>query len=369
MPDCFHRAAQSLAAALALSLLLAACEDERQAAEEPPVRAIKYTVLKEGVDAQRRRLSGTVEAATRSAVAFQTAGQVVELTRKAGDAVTRGELLARLDPEPFRLALASAESELQQAEAAVADAESKFGQQEKLFETGFTTRTAYETALANLRTARGTLGVARSRVDLARRDLRKADLGAPFDGVVARKEVDLYEEVASGQPIYTVQSEGDAEVRVSLPETLIGAVTVGDAVAVVVDLVSPEPLAGRITEIAPLAEGVNAYPVVIRLDDPPGALRPGMSAEAIFEFRSPQTAGAFSLPITALRPEVGQDAAKVFVFRDGVLEARRIRVVNLRDNAVQITGDIADGDIVATAGVSLLHDGMRVRLLDPELIR
>lgn len=356
-------------AALAGLIVLAGCEDEQAEAPPPPIRAIKYSILKQGVEAQQRGISAVVEAATTSNVAFQTAGQVVELTRKAGDTVAEGEVLARLDPEPLRLKLSGAQSELQQAEAALADAESKYAQQEKLFQGGYTTRTNYETSLANLRTARGTLGVARSQVDIARRDLEKAELRAPFAGIIAKRNVERFEEVSSGQAIYTLQTEADTEVRVSLPETLVSAVSVGDTVKVEIGLVSQEPVDGRVIEIAPLSEGANAYPLAIRLQDPPPGLKPGMSAEAIFEFRTPGGDDAFTIPIAAMKPGVGTEGGEVFVFEDGRLSVRKVRVVNIRDNSLQIVGEVRPGDVVATAGVSQLHDGMQVRLLDPADLR
>lgn len=349
--------------------LLAGCDDGEQAPPTPPVRAIKYMILEVGAAAQQRRISGVVEAGATSNVAFQTSGQVIELKKKVGDAVSAGDLLARLDPEPLRLELASAESELQQANASVADAESKYQQQKQLFEKGFATRTSFESALANLRTARGARGVAQSRLQISKRNLAKSEIIAPFSGVIARREVEPFEEVASGQSIYMLQTEGENEVKVSLPETLIGAVSLGETVSVMIPLASAAPLPGRITEIAPLAEGVNAYPVAIRLDEEPPGLRPGMSAQAIFEFRTGEADGAFTVPISAVKPSVEHEGGQVFVYKDGHVSPRDVVVVNVRDNALQIKGDIEAGEIIATAGVSLLYDGMPARLLDPKALR
>jgi len=356
-------------AALLSALGLAACDDAEPPTAPEPVRAIKHQTLARGVAAQRRRIAGVVAAATTANVAFQASGQVIELAKKVGDEVAAGDLLARLDPEPLRLRLASAESESQKAAAAVADAESKYRQQKQLFDKGFATRTNFESALATLRTARGALGVARSQADIARRDLEKATLTAPFAGVVAKRNTEPFEEVASGQAVYTLQTEGENEVRVSLPETLIGEVEIGAPVDVVASLASDAPIPGRVTEIAPLAEGVNAYPVTIHLDAQPPGLRPGMSAEAIFEFQAADTADAFTIPISAFKPKVDEEGGQVFIFEEGALRARDVRVVNVRDNALQIVGDVKPGEIIATAGVSLLHDGMAARLLDPEILK
>lgn len=367
MPEMLRRRASAWLLAF-VAIAAVACE-EQQSPPAPETRAIKYMTLEKRAAAQQRRISAVVAAATTSVIAFQNPGQVVELTKTVGDRTSEGDVLARLDPEPLQLALDRALSELEKARAAVADAESKFQQQEQLLAKGFTTRTAFQSALAELRTARGQLGVAQSQVSLARRDLAKATLRAPFDGVVARKDVEQFEQVVSGEPIYVLQTENDIDVKVSLPETLIGYVKLGDPVAVAVSVVSDEQLLGRIAEIAPLAEEVNAYPVSIQLENPPPTLRPGMSAEAIFEFTLASVADAFTIPITALRPEVGEEGGTLFVFEAGQISTRRVRVVNVRDNALQVVGDVEAGDVIATAGVSLLYDGMQVRLFDPGALR
>lgn len=154
---------------LTLSLVLGGCSEE--VAEAPaPVRAIKYMTLEQGAASQQRRISGVVEAGTSSVASFETAGKVVELTLNVGDTVSVGDLMARLDPEPFALRLREAEGKLGQAEATLADASSKYRQQKTLYDKELATKTAHETALANLRNARGSVDVARSQLKIAERN-------------------------------------------------------------------------------------------------------------------------------------------------------------------------------------------------------
>lgn len=365
-----HTLRRRLPLSVAISaFLLTACEEEAKISPPPPIRSIKYMKLEDGAAIQKRRISGVIAAVDTSVVAFQASGQVVKLHKKVGDLVKVGDLLAELDPEPLRLRLATAQAELAKANASVADNESKFSQQKRLFDKGYATRTNYESALAAMRTSKGSRGVAQTQVQIARRDLQKASMKAPFSGAVAKQSIDQYEEVAAGQAIYTIQSEGDAEVRVSLPETLISAVSVGDRADVLVDLVSLNPLPARVTEIAPIAEGVNAYPVTVRLDKAPDGLRSGMSAEVVFAFNSTQAQGVFQIPIPAYLALVDQEGGQVFVFVDGKLEARQVNVVEVSGNALQVTGPLKTGEIIATAGISLLYDGMPAKLLDPAKLR
>ena len=365
-----------------LSLLLTAftaliclngCDtDKRIGASGPQVRAIKYAVLDRRAGEQERRIAGVVTAAVTSNVAFEISGQVVELLRKSGDQVAKGELIARLDAEPYELQVARAENSLAQAVASRDDARNKYDQQKKLRSQGFTSQTALDSAEATLKNAKGAVGVARSQLDLARRDLAKTALKAPFAGVIARKMVEVFEDVQTGQAIYALQTDMQDKVEASIPETLINKVSLGVRVKVSFPPLDGVTVPGRIDEVSPLAGDANAYPVEVALDAAPPGLRPGMSAEVAFTFASEETGKAFVVPMSALLPDAKPEAdGGVFVYNPDTktLQKRAVSVVNVQNNRLQVLGDLAEGEIIAVAGVSFLHDGMKVELFDPDVWR
>ena len=99
-----------------------------------------------------------------------------------------------------------------------------------------------------------------------------------------------------------------------------------------------------------------------------------MSAEITFRFETEATGEAFLVPMTALKPKAGNDDemdASVYVYDEatGTLSERRVRVANVLNNSLEIIGDLSEGEIIATAGVSFLHDGMQVTLFDPKFFR
>lgn len=354
------------------ALTLAACEEEQKAENtEPALRAIKHMTLDQRAGLQQRRIAGVVTAAISTNVGFEIGGQVIELLRKAGDRVDDGELIARLDPEPSRLRVAQSENSLAQAQASLDDARKKFEQQRKLRQQGYATQTAFDSAEATLKNAEGAVGVSESSLDLARRDLAKTDLKAPFAGVIGRREVDVFQEVTGGQPIYSIQSDGEDKIEASLPETLINTVSLGSMVEVSFPPLGGVTVKGVIDEISPLAGDANAYPIEVRLDGTPPGLRAGMSAELIFRFETEATGKAFLIPMTALKPVVGAEEASIFVYNadNGTLAERTVRVTNVENNSLEVVGDLNEGEVIATAGVSFLHDGMKVTLFDPELLK
>ena len=258
---------------LALTVFaLASCDEEQKTEDsEPVIRAIKHMTLGERAGLQQRRIAGIVTAAIQTNVGFEISGQVIELLRDAGDIVETGELIARLDPEPARLRVEQSENSLAQAQATLVDAQRKFEQQSQLRRQGYATQTAFDSAEAALKNAQGAVGVAASQLDLARRDLAKTDLKAPFPGVIARREVDVYQEVSGGQTVYAIQSSGDDEVEAYLPETLINTVALGSAVEVSFPPLGGAATTGTVSQISPLASDGNAYPIEIRLENAPRA--------------------------------------------------------------------------------------------------
>lgn len=355
-----------------LTLGLTACDETSPTESKPLIRAIKNTTLEFRAGVQQRVLTGETKADLTSNAAFEVSGQVIRMAVDVGDHVAKGTLLAQLDPEPYSLALRQAQSELISANADLEDAIRKFEQQSELFERRFATKTSFDSAEARKRSAEAAVDAAESQVALDRRNLSKTELKAPFDGVIATKLVEVFEEVSPGQTIYALQS-GNPKVEATLPETLISVVGINQQVTVSFPPLRGATVSGWIDEIAPLAGDANAYPIEIALDNPPEGLRVGMSAEIVLEFATQNTGMAFMVPYGAVKARGGADTgASVFVFdaATGTVSEVPVAVVDVQDNVLQIVGDsLAAGDIIATAGVSFLHDGMRVTLFDDSVFK
>ncbi len=347
--------------------LLTACNDTKIETPELPPRAIKHMKIKTLAENETRQLAGIVRAGTNANVAFEIGGSVVVMAKKIGQSVSKGETLAKLDPKPIELELEQAEFSLRQASAVLKDAQSKLSQQQQLRDKGFSTRTALDTAKANFGNAEGQVGIATSQLSSRQRDLSKTTLKAPFDGRISKRQVEVFEEVKAGEAIYTLQTQGENEVEISVPEQLIGVVRVGLEVTVKIPPLNNAIVKGLVTEVSPEAGDGNAYPVTVRLETSPDGIRPGMSAEIELAFKGEGTGKAFSVPVGALKPDVAERRATIFVYdpTSSTVQQKAVQVVGIEGNNPEIIGDIKPGDIIATAGVGQMYDGMEVRLLDP----
>ncbi len=357
-----------ISTALLTMAVFSGCEKKKEKAEEKPLRAIKSMALKERAADQRRVISGIVEAGTVTDLSFEISGQITKLNANIGDRVTKGDIIAVLDAEPYRLKLETARGELGSARAALKDAREKFKQQKTLLAKGFTTKTNFDTATANLKTAESKVQISLSKLSIAERDLRKTRLIAPFTGRISKKHVNVFTDITTAQKIYEIHTEGNLEIEVSVPENLVRHFKVKDRVTIKFPTLPNLSSSGHITEIGSRTETANAFPVKIELEKQFPELRPGITAEVTFRYSTDATGTAFIIPATALLPKSESRSASIFVFdrSKNAVYQRKVKVINIRDNDLEVTGTLKAGDIIAIAGISFLSDGMKVRLLEEE---
>ena len=346
---------------------LAACEDETNVVDaEERVRAIKTFTVTQPAGGQTRSFSGSVAAAASSSLSFSVGGNTTEVNVSAGDRVQEGQVLAEIDPEPLRLDVDAARSDLASAQATYDEKLAGVSRQQTLFEKGWLAQAGLDQALSAFEVAEGQLNVARSKLAVAERDLAKARLIAPFDGVIASRDVEPFQEVSPGQALFQINANGAMEVDLSVPDTLVGRIALGSTVGVDVATVPGCGCEGRITEIGVASGAANAVQVTAVLSDVRDGILPGMSAEVEVPLTGGEQPSGFLIPITSIAPSDEQGKGFVFVFDPDERIVRRTPVTPGRsvfENLVAVASGVKAGDILASAGVSFLRDGQTVKLL------
>jgi multidrug efflux system membrane fusion protein len=361
----FRRQCALLGALLTTIAVLAAC-DRAPPAPERPVRAIKTTMVSEVFSGRERRFSGVVEATDSSALSFQVSGNVQAVHVALGERIAQGQVLAVLDDTSYRLDVQAAEAELARSQASLEEKEADYARKKPLVEKGWVSRQAFDQVQAAYESARNGVEYARSRLDLARRNLEHTELRAPFDGVIADKSVEPFMEVGAGQRLFQIDAEGALQVAVDVPETLIGELVEG--LPALVRFPGREGLVadGRISEIGKVAGSANAFPVKVGLLDPPEPIRAGMTAEVGLVLGQAGESPAYLVPLSAIAPADAPNTGYVFVYDpiSSTVSRRQVTAAGVRGGAVALESGVRPGDVVAVAGVSFLHDGQKVRLLD-----
>jgi multidrug efflux system membrane fusion protein len=330
------------------------------------VRAIRTITLTEPASGRMRRFSGVVEAADSSSVSFEVPGNVREVNVDVGERISKGQVLAVLDERTFQLNVKAAQADVGRAEVELRDALSDLERLQRIAgqDRGAISQRSLDQAEARYGSARNNLSYNISRQNLVKRDLERAVLRAPFDGVISKRYVDPFQQVALGQKLFDLHMEGAMEAAVSVPESEIEYIYLGLLGQVRFPAIPEQVHKGIVTEVSKVAGGANAFPVKVTIEADNPRIRPGITAEVILLLGDEQGETAYLIPIEALAPGGSESKSYVFVFdpETSTVKKTAIESGSFRANNIVVKKGLRVGDIIAAAGVSFLRDGQKVRL-------
>ena len=348
----------------ALALSAAACGGEEET-PEPIVRSVRYVVVGRDDGASQRTFSGAVRAGSSSRLSFRVPGRVREVSVAVGDRVEPGDPIARLDPTDFQIQLQEARASAAQARAQARQAEPAYRRVRALYENQNASRSDLDDARAARDSAQSALAALGSTVRRLQNQLEYATLTAPAAGTISRVEVEANENVAAGQVVAELQVGEQLEVTLDVPESRVNDIARGDAASVRIDALQGLEVEGTVYEVGVPREGAAVFPVTVRLAEGEERIRAGMAAEVTFRFEALPDAPRHHLPPAA----VGEDRDGRFVYvvertegERGVVHRRAVEVGEIGEAGLAIEAGVEDGELVVTAGVSRIHDGLEVRV-------
>jgi len=233
--------------------------------------------------------TGILQAITTVEVGTQVSGEVSEIYVDFNDRVTKGQLIARIDPVILEQAVRSAEADLARNEAELAQARREFDRIMRLYERKAATESEYSTAEYHLDVAKASLESAKINLERARRNLGYSEIRAPVDGVVLDRSVDEGQTVAASlsapQLFLIAEDLSKMEILASVDESDIGKIHEGQAVEFSVQAYPDSTFLGTVDQVrlkSTTQENVVNYIVSIAVANPTGRLLPGMTATVQF---------------------------------------------------------------------------------------
>ena len=296
---------------LSVVLLAAACS---KPAPKPVYQALPVEKRDIVVSAQA---SGAIQPDTTVEVKTRASGEVLQILAETGQLVKRGQLLIRIDPRQAKNAVDQAKAQLTLAQAQLDNAKTQLDRSKTLRDAQTITQQEYETAQLNYASASS--AVVRARIDVENNEisLQDTDVKAPITGVIIQKGVERGQVVASatfnaggGTVLMKMADLNLVQVRTLVDETDIGKIKAGQATTVTVDAYPNRPFQGEVLKIEPLAEvqqNVTMFPVLVRIDNRDGLLRPGMNSEV--EIHVGRRDSVLAVPNSALRTQKDVESA------------------------------------------------------------
>jgi len=346
-----------------IAVALMACSEKVEIVEV--VRSIKTITVSKQATERILKFAGPVAAVDSSGLSFQVGGQVESVEVDIGDRVTKGQVLAVLDPEPYQLDVDAAQAELIKAKDNVAKSKAEYERQKRIFDQGAGAQRNLEVSEYNYKAARSAVNYQVAKLDQARRNLGKTTLHAPYDGAIAWRSVQPNEEVHVGQKILEINASGKMEVQLAVPESTVDQLHIDDPATITFPTLPRNPAKGRISYIGSAAVKANAFPVKVLLIDPNENVKPGMTAEANLIIKLENEQPGYMVPLQAILPAPEANSGYAFVYdpQTSTVKKRTVRSRSIADKEAVVFEGLAAGDIIAVAGVSFLADGMKVKLM------
>jgi RND family efflux transporter MFP subunit len=304
-------------------------------------------------------------------------GYVAERHVDIGDRVRKGELLAQLAVPELDAQIGQNEATLTQLKSALAQVQASlklaqvtWDRDRPLVQQGWATQQQGTVDVQNLKAQEANLAAAQSNVQAQEQLLKAlrqnrdyAMIVAPFDGVIAQRNIDVGSLVqgnaASGTFMFEIVQTDKIRVFVYVPQDAAFSVAPGvDAITHVPELPGRD-FAGKVTRIADaLQSGTRTLLTEIDLANPDGALSAG--AYCMVELRIPRKTPSFVIPSDAII--FNADGMQVALVKDGKAEIRRIDVVRDLGARVEVAVGVSAGERVILNPPATLVDGSEVRV-------
>lgn len=358
--------------------------------------------------------TGKINPEFRVVITPEVTGEIIALPVKEGDRVKKGDLLIRIKGDQYQAqkerleaTLLSAEANLKIREAELTRVTSDFNRVKELHSKGLSSDVELEISQSNYLTTKAAYESAQASVLQSKASLKevmdqlyKTTILSPMDGTVTQLNVEIGERVlgsgfTQGTNIMTISDLNNIEAVVDVDENDVVLVSLGDTARIKVDAFGDRVFKGLVTQIGNSAktsgfgtqqEVVN-FEVKIKLIEPDGSLRPGMSCNA--EIETETVTDVLSVPIqsvtarTDTKPKEQQsndgDEAIVerrtrfekpkeivFIVKDGTAKSVEVVTGISDDNYIEIKSGLeGDEDVVAGSYRAIsreLNDGSKVRV-------
>ncbi|MBL4623031.1 MAG: efflux RND transporter periplasmic adaptor subunit [Immundisolibacteraceae bacterium] len=284
-------------------------------------------------------LVGTIQTETEVTIAALVTARIKTITVGAGDRVTEGHLLIRLDNDEFRTRLAQAEQRLAGFQAQLTEAVANFDRIESLYKSQVIARADFDQASAGRTALQASVGQARQAVKEAQINLSYTEITAPVAAQVIERLAEPGDTASVGLPLLTLFNPQRMQLATQVPESMIQHIEVGAPMTVWVEAIDQQ-ISAVVQEIVPVADpGSRSFLVRLAIATNT-SIYPGMFARLRLQVASVER---IYIPLAAIT-QVGQ-IATVEVLVQGQQVRRYIRTGRkTRDAKIEVLSGLRVGE-------------------------
>jgi RND family efflux transporter MFP subunit len=349
--------------AMAMSLAVAGCGGSRGATPPgggaPGARSVRVRtapVVTRDVVYSVQAL-GALEAEELVQVTAEVDGAVSEVAFHEGDRVTSASVLARIDPDRYRLEAQRAEAGHAKAAADARRAQQELARREELFADKLVAVEELNRARAEADRLAGEAAAAKAAADIARQNVARAEVRPPLPGVIDTRAVSTGQYVKAGALLATLVDTRRLRLRFKVSGAESLRARPGESVQFRVGALGPQEFTARIYHVGEVADPGTRQVEVLAWVKNPGALKPGFFAEVTLATDAHKD--ALVVPEGAV--QASERGFVVYAVESGRAHARPVEVgLRTRTGTVEIVSGLEAGEVVVIEGSDRLADGVEV---------
>lgn len=329
-------------------------------AQQQPARVAVHTLANTKLT-KELQLSGTVRSLRHAALSVAVAALVKEIHVDVGHRVKKADVLLTLDSVIADGEHSRAQAELKAAEVMQAEAQRKFKEAQQLRKQNHIGESEVKALENATDSAAAQLARARAELRIAKEQLSRHRLLAPFAGVISRRNTELGQWLNPGDNVLTLVSLEDVYLDVRLPQEYLDQVSHISSVSIRPDIKTNLQIPAQVETLVPIAEATRSFLLRIRATQASDILRPGVSAMAHVVFAHPED--ALLLPRDALLRNVDGNYS-VFVIENNQAKRRSIQLGGNHQADYWVKSGLRAGEHVVVRGNELLTDGQPVTVVE-----
>lgn len=267
-------------------LVLTGCSDSEKndtalgLGQDEPVE-VKVAEIQPWPKSSSRHFPGVVRPGRRAMLSTRANGTIQSIHVQAGDQVTAGELMARIESRDVEAVIAAAQEQLKAAEAAHDQAVRDVGRLQRLYAEDLIARNRLEQARLKQQEIEANVEKVRAELSVQKINREYAHITAPFIGMVSEVIMDEGSFTGPGQPVLVIEDRSTLRIDVPVPAKIADRLTSGEMLSIVSPLLS-EPFAARYVATIPVLEGALAGQILrLAVETPPPALQPGQVVDVV----------------------------------------------------------------------------------------